>query len=249
MRWMLSILVVLFSLVLTACGGDGGSGKGGLSVSDGDSDRESNENSVDNATSGMAIEGVAFHNKYSASLNNYTAYPYFLFENGLYTSDHDAITTDMNIEEYRDQNPGKWGEWKQEGGVLQLNDGNGWVEFDYQTVLPPIPDGYSLNGSYSQVSFSGAVGSGATVSAVSELTFSSNGRFVFGSRVSATTGGPFIDDSGFSNVSSDQQGSYSIEGFRLNLYYDNGETQTVSIITDDVSTLNSLWINAQYFRS
>jgi hypothetical protein len=142
--------------------------------------------------------------------------------------------------------PAEWGRWRRSGDKLQLDWGRGWTTPSNQTLRGPTPPGTRLAGSFSMSSSYGT-GFGGSWS-TRRLHLTRDGRFERSASGGAGAGGVGADqvvvhtawdDEGSATAISgpsigggssrrsdkakaDRAGSYSVDGYVLELRYDSG---------------------------
>lgn len=221
-----AILAIALS-VLQACGGSG--------------DSSSPVNNVGNDGSGSGSGSGSGTDAVAASIDSfvidarlrltplgsseYVTFPVALFKDGRALTSSRGLIDPRGLDAHRAANPSDWTSWRRAGGRVELlrSDGN-WKAVPDGDPIPVRTGSLSLNAAYKTIYASSNQGTIAFTSST-EYTFLANGEVgltVLNIGSFDPVGGPA---SGFfSSLDPDQRGRYSIQGYRMRVDLDSGET-------------------------
>lgn len=175
-----------------------------------------------------AIRGLVIHSESRIGVGGMMIIvyePYLVLKDGTIYSYPDVSPYDLDVAQSRQVEEKRWGTWKLDSKVLTvtMNDDHkpetwngGWFWAD------PAAKGEKLSGTWSTISGGGntAMGGGAITYASNSLTFNNQGQFT----KLSTGGGSFSGASGSVSAYSnkDAAGTYVLDGFGIELKYNNG---------------------------
>jgi len=175
------------------------------------------------STNDSEIETVTIHGQTVSSgfLTLTEPYPVVLLTDGWACLEMDFVAQPGNAETHRAANPQSWVRWVRTNGRVIL--GGKYAAFGGS--VPPKPAGFRLDGLYTYTKSSG----GGDLTSISERSFrfTSAGLFGYGSSSSFSTGNAIGG-----NFPPDQRGTYEIDGYLINLRFDDGDTVVVSFVDD-----------------
>ncbi len=178
------------------------------------------------------IKGLVLHQEYGYGVGGMMLIkynPYLLLQDGTVYSHPEVCAYDLDITRSRETEPGKWGTWKQEDSktlVITMNSDHKpdrWEGTTHWFWASPAAKNEKLAGTWSTIGGGGntAFGGGAVVVSSNVLTFNTEGQFT-----TLSTGGGSFNGSGGSVTAysnKDGAGTYTFDGFSLELKYNNGK--------------------------
>ena len=179
------------------------------------------------------IEGVVIHEEYGYGVGGMVIIeyePYLLLKDGSILRDPRVSPYDLDIATSKQKEPDKWGTWTLRGkslvvqmpekGVMKTNE---WKDKRWYWTKPAAK-GEIINGSFIAMSGGGnTIAGGTTMIAVSSnIRFNSKSQFTHATSAGATSGGADVSAGIYSQT--DKAGSYKLNGYSIELYYNNGKT-------------------------
>jgi hypothetical protein len=193
------------------------------------------------------IKGVLFswHQTYGAEGFGLSETTYLLFKDGTCTTELSKSLEDPAASKADD--PKAWGRWRKQGALFEVAFEGSFFTPPGQKIREPARRGERLSGKWS-ASSGGSVGPDAIYWSNSSVTFSKDGRFeTYSSGGSGATSGDttsttVYDDEGSATAvvnpniggggkrrsgrtSADRTGTYSLDGYTLELHYDSGRVE------------------------
>lgn len=181
------------------------------------------------------ISGVMLHSETGIGVGGMVLIlwkPFVFLKNGTMYAYPDINPYDLDVPKSKQQEPEKWGTWKINGKIVTVTRGSkngtpskveewksGWWAW-----ASPAGANEKLNASFNSLSGGGNTAMGGSTMTVSSsnITFNNNGQFTYES-----TGGGSYSGSG-ANVtaysSKNKAGTYKLDGFSIELKYNNGTT-------------------------
>jgi hypothetical protein len=186
------------------------------------------------------IETVGFDNKASFGVGGSMTFgpkPVVLFRSGDALSNMDGLKFEGGLDAHKAAHPDQWIKWRRNGNTIELSSSQGWKKLPYPKTMDRLPRGFTLAGTYRNLSGTGnaAMGGTSSMSAWSDYTFDAAGNFTTGGGLSGhdrvETGGTRTTTV-FSGASPTQHGRYSIDGYTLTLMYADGKTERRMIVAE-----------------
>ena len=178
------------------------------------------------------IKGIVLHQEYGYGVGGMMLIkynPYLLLQDGTIYLHPEVCAYDLDVARSREVEPGKWGTWKQEDSktlVVTMNSDHKpdrWQGTTHWFWAVPAAKNERLSGTWSTIGGGGntAFGGGAMVVSSNVLTFNNQGQFT-----TLSTGGGSFNGAGGSVTAysnKDGAGTYTFDGFSLELKYNNGK--------------------------
>ena len=218
-------------------GGAGGSGNSGntpaTSGSGGTKSSPSKNAETPTTAPGQGIKpgelkGVVLHTEYGMGVGGMVIVkymPYLILNDGTIYSHPYVCAYDLDVARSRQVEPNKWGTYTLNGKYMQVTMNgektNDWK--DHWFWASPAKKGEKITGTWSTISGGGntAFGGGSIVVATNELTFNGQGQFTTLSTGGGSYNGPTGSVTAYSNK--DGAGVYTLDGFLLELKFNNGK--------------------------
>jgi hypothetical protein len=155
------------------------------------------------------------------------AFPVILFSDGSACTNINFVLSTESAAVDQQHSPGSWTKWKEENGKIALLSGSRYTFLDFQLKYPPLSPGSHLAGTFTRLTGGGntAVGGSVLIVAQTQLYFDEQGRFVIGA-LTGVTGSGFT----FADLPPDRQGTYEIDGYSLELHFEDGKSERTSIV-------------------
>ena len=178
------------------------------------------------------VEGVVIHEKYGYGVGGMVSIeyePYLLLKDGSIFRDPRMSPYDLDVKTSKQKQPDKWGTWKLQGktlvvqmaekGVMKTNE---WKDKKWYWTRPAAKDEI-INGSFISMSGGGntIVGGTTLIAVSSNIRFNSKGQFTHATSADATSGGADANSAIYSQA--DKAGTYKLDGYTIELYYNNGQ--------------------------
>jgi hypothetical protein len=200
------------------------------------------------------IETVGFYTKTGygyGGMVTYTPTPIVLFKSGDALYNIAALQLPGDLAAHRAAHPKDWTKWRRTGSAIEVVGKKGWERISYNKTMDRLAPGFTLAGSYRNLSGGGNLAAGGTFGMASwkDLTFDAAGNF-------ATGGGTGVSDSGsvqsagskastvISTRLAAQRGRYEIAGYTLTLSYSDGHVERRMIVADPGNT-KAIWLDGQ----
>ncbi len=183
------------------------------------------------------VKGIAINLEYIAGVGGgiYPSYePYLLLTDGSIYDGPSVSPYNFDVAKSKQLEPRKWGTWKAVGKTMVINWPN--KEKDKTDTweknwfwAKPATNGEKIQGGYKTISGGGNTALGGNIMIVSStnITFNKNGQFT----MVGVSGGSNSGDFGVSSSSyahKDGAGTYVLNGYSLELRYNNGQVQQKS---------------------
>lgn len=180
-----------------------------------------------------AIKGVVMRMEYGIGVGgaltiNYN--PYLLLNDGSIYEYPEESPYDLDIQKSKKSEPAKWGTWKESGKnmVVSLPQKNGAMETSVWEKnwfwTKPATSGESITGTFKTISGTGntALGGSTMITFGKRISFNHRGQFTMASFGGAHTS----DDAGSvaAYSSKDEAGIYTLNGYSIELKFNNGKT-------------------------
>ena len=155
------------------------------------------------------------------------ASPLILFKDGSACRDMNFVVEGLDVPTHKAMYPRSWTSWKLFDGKVALANGTKWVYLDYQLRYPPLPQGQVFDGKFMRLTGGGntSVGGDVLIVAQAVVRFFPDHRFVQGSFAGVTSSATVA-----LSTPPDQQGSYEIDGYQIQLRYDDGKLVRTSLV-------------------
>lgn len=203
------------------------------------------------------IDGMYLHQSYGTGYGGMviiTFDPHLLLKDGSIYKNVDVSPADLDVARSKREEPDEWGTWKRTGNTFSIhwNDGESetWEDDDWFPTVPATK-GDRLKGEYSSIGGGGNTALGGTfaVAVIDDIVFTSDGKF----SQEKTVGGGDASVYAYSNKAT--SGTYSLEGYTLELRYGNGQVirQAFYYYPDKraenpVKTTGTIGIGSSYFN-
>lgn len=182
------------------------------------------------------IKGIAINLEYIAGVGGaiYPSYePYLLLTDGSIYDGPSVSPYHFDVAKSKQLEPAKWGTWKAVGKTMVINwpakkDKSDTWEKNWFWARPAT-NGEKIQGGYKTISGGGntALGGNVMVVSASNITFNKSGQFT----LMSTSGGSNNGDFGVSSTTyahKDGAGTYVLNGYSLELRFNNGQVQQKS---------------------
>ncbi len=223
--WALSAAITC-ALALSACGGGGDDGSSIAAAPTPASSTPVTPVNADPVAVSLMSFGVDSRLKLNALGGVYVeVFPIALFKDGRALADTTGLLHPAGLDAHRSQFPAAWTQWRQSGADLQVLQGNGTWKTLTSSTLPVAADDTRRVGIYESLS----VASSPSISIIGSSTYTFTNAGAIG------RGGYVVGDS--ANVSAisttpNNRGTYSINGYRLNIAFENGAKEEHVIVVD-----------------
>jgi hypothetical protein len=180
------------------------------------------------------IHAVIMHLEYEAGMGGaiYPVYnPYILFKDGSIYQDPVTSPADMDMTNSKQTEPKKWGTWTMSSDKLIIYwplekpkyQNSTWEKSSYKNVLP-AKKGETLQGSFKTLAGGGntALGGDVLVVAAANITFNQEGKFTMAKTAGVSSGSDVWENT---NSKTGEAGTYTLDGYTIELKYNNGKTQ------------------------
>jgi hypothetical protein len=152
--------------------------------------------------------------------------PYLLLKDGTIYRNVLGPPKDMDIERSRQVEPKMWGRWQKSGTsiIVQWNDGERETWENHWYIARPAKKTDRLKGLFRSVSGSvnTALGGSSSTAVFKDLTFFDDGTFTREGGVNAREG------SVYGESKSNSRGTYVIDGYTIELRYNNGHVERLA---------------------
>jgi hypothetical protein len=198
-------------------------------------DRESSSKILSSKlTQVVTIHAVIMHLEYEAGMGGaiYPVYnPYILFKDGSIYQKPVTSPADMDMAALKQTEPDKWGTWKMDVNKLLVYwplekpkyQNSTWEKSSYKNVMP-AKKGETLEGSFKTLTGGGntALGGNVLTVAAANITFNQRGKFTLAKTAGVSSGGDIWENT---NSKTDEAGTYKLDGYTIELKYNNGKTK------------------------
>lgn len=180
------------------------------------------------------LKGIAINLEYTIGVGGGvipTYEPYLMLADGSIYSDPIISPYKFDVAKSKQLEPKKWGTWKAVGKTIVINwpsreknRSETWE--DNWFWARPATNGEKITGSYNTISGGGNTALGGNVMVVSakDITLNKNGQFT----MTSMGGGSNSGDMGVSSTAyahKDAAGTYMLNGFSMELRYNNGQVE------------------------
>ncbi|MDN3548478.1 hypothetical protein [Mucilaginibacter aquaedulcis] len=196
--------------------------------------------SVKNTGKGITaaeIKGVLLHSETRLGVGGmliFVYFPYLLLKNSSMYEHLGVSPADINEAESRQSEPTKWGTWQLDGKALivthrnkdgSMTQPNRWTGWSWASPAKPNE---KLTGTYGSISGGGntAVGGGSMVVSSKYITFNNQGQFTYESIGGGSYNGSTGSVTAYS--SKDRAGTYTLDGYSIELRFNNGQVSRQS---------------------
>jgi hypothetical protein len=173
-------------------------------------------------------------------------FPIVLFRDGVALTEVEGLAFAGGLDAHRRAHPEYWTRWRREGQEYQLDKKGEWKKITFRKTYSTLPAGFRLDGHFTSLSGTGtiAIGGSSSVTAVSEYTFTIDGRVVRGGAVGSTSseGNASVVTS---NVAPSRRGRYEIQGVTLRIRYDDGSQELRILVTDPEDPKSVIWLDGR----
>lgn len=201
------------------------------------------------------IKGVVLHQEYGMGVGGMMIIrynPYLLLKDGTVYSDPYVAAYDLDVTASRQQEPKKWGTWTQpatETLIITMNSDNKpdkWEGKAHWFWARPADKNLKIAGTWSTIGGGGntAMGGGTMIVSSNVLTFNNQGQFTTQSTGGGTTSSGMGTVTAYSNK--DGAGTYSFDGFCLELKYNNGKIVRKNFCSYDETMEVWVWGTSAY---
>ena len=196
-----------------------------------------NQKTTGKGIAAAEIKGVLLHSETRLGVGGmliFVYFPYLLLKNGA-MYEHLAVSpADINEAKSRQSEPTKWGTWQLDGKALVVihrnKDGsmtkpNRWTGWSWAS---PAKANEKLIGTYGSISGGGntAMGGGSMVVSSKYITFNNQGQFTYESIGGGSYNGSTGSVTAYS--SKDRAGTYVLDGYSIELRFNNGQVSRQS---------------------
>jgi hypothetical protein len=185
-------------------------------------------------TPAVSFHAVIMHLEYEAGMGG-AIYPvynaYILFKNGSIYKHPVISPADLDVASSKQTEPQKWGTWKIDADKLNVYwplekpkyQNNTWEKSSYKNVLP-AKKGETLEGSFKTLTGGGntALGGDVLVVAAANISFNQQGKFTLAKTAGVSSGSDVWENT---NSKTGETGTYTMDGYTIELKYNNGKTQ------------------------
>jgi hypothetical protein len=228
----LSTLSLCMALVLSACGGGGSSSDlapGTINPAAAPSTNTPTA-TLDPITDSIALFTLDITPFNGVSLQY--IYPIALFKDGRALTNTAALLYAPGLEAHRAKYPGAWTQWRKNGAQVQLLQGNGSWKDTKLGSAQLAPTNTRLAKAYASFYLTPNI-AGTSSSSTSYYTFTAAGGVIRGKYSISMTPDVMV-----SSVPPENRGTYTIDGYRLTIKYDNGvKSESVIVLEPDLSRI------------
>ncbi len=193
------------------------------------------------------IEGFAFDTRAGIGYGGMVTldiYPVVMFRGGEALANVEGLAFPGGLDAHRRARPQDWRDWRRVGAELQTRKADGWQRLPFQRLYPQLPDNFRLDGSYRRLGGSGTLGIGGTsaVAVWNEYRFNSDGRVerLGGAGAQAEAGDSRVVTS---SVAPERRGRYRVTGLVLQIDFDDGGAERMTLITDPGDPKGAIWLD------
>ena len=185
------------------------------------------------------VKGIAIHLEYIAGVGGgiYPSYePYLMLADGSVYDGPSVSPYRFDVAKSKQLEPRKWGTWKAVGKTIVISWPNKEKEKDKTDTweknwfwAKPAANGEKIQGSYKTISGGGntAFGGNVMIVSASNITFNKNGQFTMVSTSGGSNSGDFgVSSSAYAHK--DGAGTYILNGYSLELRFNNGQVKRQS---------------------
>lgn len=180
------------------------------------------------------INTVIMHLEYEAGMGG-AIYPvynaYILFKDGSIYKHPVTSPADLDMASSKQTEPKKWGTWTMSNDKLILYwplekpkyQNSTWEKSSYKNVLPAKKN-ETLEGSFKTLTGGGntALGGDVLVVAAANIAFNQQGKFTLAKTAGVSSGSDVWENT---NSKTGEAGIYTLNGYTIELKYNNGKTQ------------------------
>lgn len=194
---------------------------------------------TENGLKAGEVKGIAIHLEYISGVGGgiYPSYePYLMLADGSIYDGPSVSPYKFDVAKSKQLEPRKWGTWKAVGKTIVISWPNKEKERDKSETWEknwfwarPAANGEKIQGSYKTISGGGntALGGNVMVVSASNITFNKNGQFTMVSTSGGSNSGDFgVSSSTYANK--DGAGTYVLNGYSLELRFNNGQVKRQS---------------------
>jgi hypothetical protein len=174
------------------------------------------------------------HLEYEAGMGG-AIYPvynaYILFKDGSIYKHPVTSPADLDMPGSKQREPKNWGTWKIDADKLLVYwplekpkyQNSTWEKSSNKNVMP-AKKGETLEGSFKTLTGGGntALGSDVLVVAAANITFNQQGKFTLAKTAGVSSGSDTWENT---NSKTDEAGAYILDGYTIELKYNNGKIQ------------------------
>lgn len=195
---------------------------------------------TENGLKPAQIKGMTIHLEYTLGgvggmmVAEYA--PYLMLADGTIYNDPIISPYKFDVAKSRQLEPKKWGTWKEVGKTIVISWPNKEKEKDRSETWEkqwfwarPAMPGEKIKGTYKTISGGGNTAMGGNVMIVSatDLTFNEQGQFTKASVAGGSNSGDFgVSSTAYAH--NDAAGTYTLNGYSLELKYNNGKIEQKS---------------------
>jgi hypothetical protein len=164
---------------------------------------------------------------------SYEAYPIALFNDGRALSNTMGLLYPAGLEAHRAKYPSEWTQWRKKGADVEVLQSSGaWtlIANVRDNLTPLAPSNVRLTGVYEAASVSSSLF--MSIIASTKYTFTSSGGIGNGSFVVGNSTPPTGSVTDVFATTPDKRGTYTIDGYRLNISYDSGVKEEHVIVVN-----------------
>lgn len=216
--------------------GDPATGSGSSTTSTSNKRVKPEELVTANGLKPAEIKGIAINMEYISGVGGgiYPSYePYLLLTDGSIYDGPSVSPYHFDVAKSKQLEPAKWGSWKAVGKTMEIS----WPEKKDKSDTweknwfwaRPATNGEKVAGAYKTISGGGntALGGNVMVVSASNITFNKNGQFTMVSTSGGSNSGDFgVSSSAYAHK--DGAGTYILNGYSLELRFNNGKVQQKS---------------------
>ena len=180
------------------------------------------------------IRGIVIHSETGIGVGGMVIIvwrPYLLLKDGTCYKHCEVSPYDLDVTRSRQAEPKQWGTWSIDGKkmTVTMNDDHKPDVWDSQWQwAKPAEKNEKITGGYYTIGGGGntALGGGSMVVSSGNITFNDKGQFTRVSTGGGSYSGPTGSVTAYSNK--DAAGTYTLDGYSLELKYNNGSTSRFS---------------------
>lgn len=194
---------------------------------------------TDNGLKPAQVKGMTMHLEYTMGVGGMMVAeyaPYLMLADGTIYNDPIISPYKFDVAKSRQLEPKKWGTWKEVGKTIVISWPNKDREKDRSETWEknwfwarPAATGEKIKGSYKTISGGGntALGGNVMIVSATDLTFNEQGQFTKASVGGGSNSGDFgVSSSTYAHK--DAAGTYTLNGYSLELKYNNGKVESKS---------------------
>ena len=149
--------------------------------------------------------------------------PTILFKDGSACRDMNYVVRGLSVADHQKKYPNTWLQWREVDNKIQVGNGMKWRVLDFQQRYAPSPSTFTLDKTYTHLNSVSTVDS--TAFAQQSVRFTKDHKMLWGSVAAVST-----PDVTTGAVPADRRGSYHIDGYVMEISWDDGKSTKTSLV-------------------